>query len=53
MGSLVTILAFGTIGFITVLGYLGARATQQLKEDPNHKPSLLCANSEHWTLARK
>ncbi|MDW3224877.1 MAG: hypothetical protein R8G34_18670 [Paracoccaceae bacterium] len=53
MGSLMTVLAFGTIGFITVLGYLGARATQRLKDDPAHKPSTLCATSDHWDLAQR
>ncbi|WP_299674855.1 hypothetical protein [uncultured Roseobacter sp.] len=48
MGMLATVLAFGTLGFVTVLGYLGARATEQLKDDPAHRPSTLCVKSPHW-----
>lgn len=36
------ILSFGTLGFVAVLAYLSARATEQLKNDPNHKRSSLC-----------
>jgi hypothetical protein len=53
MEVLLMVLAFGTLGFVTVLGYLGARATEELKNDPSHKPSTLCANSIHWTAATK
>lgn len=48
MGMLPMVLAFGTLGFVTVLGYLGARATERLKNDPAHRPSTLCAKSDHW-----
>lgn len=51
MGELPLVLAFGTLGFVTVFGFLNARATQRLKDDPNHKPSTLCAKSNHWTAA--
>ena len=46
MGMLMTMLAFGTLGFAAVFGFLSVRATERLKSDPSHKPSLLCANSE-------
>lgn len=46
------VLSFGTIGFVAVFAYLNARATERLKEDPEHKPSTLCAKSDHWRMAR-
>ncbi|MEM6385249.1 MAG: hypothetical protein AAF718_03330 [Pseudomonadota bacterium] len=36
------VLSFGTIGFFAVFAFLSARATEQLKNDPNHKRSSLC-----------
>ncbi|MEM9844046.1 MAG: hypothetical protein AAF965_04550 [Pseudomonadota bacterium] len=36
------VLSFGTLGFVGVLAYLSARATEQLKDDPMHKRSSLC-----------
>lgn len=48
MGIVATTLAFGTLGFITIFAYLNARATEQLKNDPSHKRSTLCATSDHW-----
>ena len=36
------VLAFGTLGFVAVFAYLSARATEKLKDDPNHKRSSLC-----------
>lgn len=53
MGILPMVLAFGTLGFVTVLGYLGARATEELKNDPDHKPSTLCAKSGQWAAQRR
>lgn len=53
MGTLMTVLAFGTLGFVTVFAFIAARATARLKDDPSHKPSTLCVNSEHWIAARK
>lgn len=53
MGTVMTVLAFGTTSFVAIFAYLAARATEQLKDDPNHRPSTLCANSEHWASARK
>ncbi|MEO0764772.1 MAG: hypothetical protein AAFY75_02050 [Pseudomonadota bacterium] len=47
-----TVLAFGTTSFVAIFGYLNARATAQLKDDPNHTPSTLCAKSGHWASAR-
>jgi hypothetical protein len=52
METLVMVLSFGTIGFVAVFGYLSARATENLKNDPTHKRSTLCANSEHWRMSR-
>ena len=48
MGELMTILAFGTLGAVSVFAYISARVTEKLKEDPSHKRSSLCATSEHW-----
>ncbi|MEL6452134.1 MAG: hypothetical protein AAFQ19_12830 [Pseudomonadota bacterium] len=48
-----TVLAFGTTSFAAIFGFLAARATEQLKDDPAHTPSTLCANSEHWLAGRK
>ncbi|MGA9254690.1 MAG: hypothetical protein WBV78_15240 [Roseobacter sp.] len=53
MGTLMTVLAFGTLGFVTVFAYINARATEQLKNDEAHKPSTLCANSDHWQATRQ
>ncbi|GGC11210.1 hypothetical protein GCM10011363_29830 [Marivita lacus] len=53
MGTLMTVLAFGTLGFVTVFAYIAARATEKLKEDPSHKRSTLCARSNHWAKAQK
>jgi hypothetical protein len=53
MASLSAILAFGTLGFVAVFAYLNARATEQLKDDPSHKPSTLCAKSDHWMRERE
>lgn len=53
MGTVMTVLAFGTTSFVAIFAYLAARATDALKDDPNHKPSTLCAKSEHWAMARK
>lgn len=36
------LLSFGTLGFVGVMAYLSARATEQLKDDPNHERSSLC-----------
>lgn len=36
------VLSFGTLGFVAVIAYLSARATEKLKDDPNHKRSSLC-----------
>lgn len=36
------VLSFGTLGFVAVFAYLSARATEKLKDDPNHKRSSLC-----------
>ncbi|MGD9293986.1 MAG: hypothetical protein PVI41_03805 [Roseobacter sp.] len=47
------VLSFGTIGFVAVFAYLNARATERLKNDPSHKPSTLCVNSEHWRMNRE
>jgi hypothetical protein len=47
------VLSFGTIGFVAVFSYLNARATERLKNDPTHKRSTLCANSEHWRMNRQ
>lgn len=35
------VLSFGTLGFVAVLAYLSQKATEKLKDDPNHKPSSL------------
>lgn len=48
MGSLMAMLAFGKLGFVAVLGFLATRATQRLKDSPEHKPSTLCVNSPEW-----
>lgn len=53
MGTLMTVLAFGTLGFATVYAFLAARATDRLKDDPNHKRSSLCATSPQWQAARR
>jgi hypothetical protein len=53
MGTVMTVLAFGTTSFVAIFAYLAARATEQLKDDPDHRPSTLCVNSEHWACARK
>jgi len=53
MGIVATTLAFGTLGFVTVFAYINARATEQLKEDPSHKRSTLCATSAHWQPNRQ
>ncbi len=53
MGTLMTVLAFGTLAFVSVVAYLNARATERLKNDPSHKPSTLCAKSNHWQTARQ
>jgi len=53
MGSLMAMLAFGKLGFVVVFGYLATRATQRLKDEPEHKPSTLCVNSEHWAQTQK
>lgn len=53
MASLSAVLAFGTLGFVTIFAYLNARATEKLKEDPSHKRSTLCATSRHWKLERQ
>jgi hypothetical protein len=53
MGSLMAMLTFGTLGFFAALAYLSARAVQRLKDDPGHKPSSLCAKSEHWVQAQE
>ena len=52
MGELMTILAFGTLGAVSVLAYISARVTEKLKDDPSHKRSSLCATSEHWAETR-
>lgn len=52
MGELMSVLAFGTLGFVTVFAYIAARASEKLKDDPSHKPSTLCANSGHWAEAQ-
>lgn len=52
MGELMTVLAFGTLGFVTVFAYIAARATEKMKDDPSHKPSTLCAKSGHWAEAQ-
>lgn len=53
MGSLMAMLAFGTLGFFAVLAFLASRTTLRLKDDPNHKPSSLCANSSAWAETRQ
>jgi hypothetical protein len=53
MASLSAILAFGTLGFFIVFAYLNSRATEQLKDDTSHKPSTLCARSDHWMRERE
>lgn len=53
MGIVATTLAFGTLGFVAIFGYLNARATEQLKQDPSHKRSTLCATSNHWQPKRQ
>lgn len=53
MGTLMTVLAFGTVGFVAVFAYMNARATERLKDDPSHEPSTLCAKSNHWQTARQ
>ncbi|MEO1238202.1 MAG: hypothetical protein AAFW64_00795 [Pseudomonadota bacterium] len=52
MEYLLATLSFGTLGGFAVFAYLNARATDKLKDDPNHKPSTLCAQSEHWSAAK-
>ena len=52
MGTLMTVLSFGTLGFVTVFAYLSARAAERMKNDPEHKPSTLCAKSDHWQAGR-
>ena len=52
MGELMTILAFGTLGAVSVLAYISARVTEKLKDDPSHKRSSLCATSEQWAETR-
>lgn len=53
MGTLMTVLAFGTMGAVAVFAYMNARATERLKYDKSHKPSTMCANSEHWQATRQ
>lgn len=53
MATLTGVLAFGTLGFVTVFAYINARATEQLKNDREHTPSTLCANSKHWQVTRQ
>jgi hypothetical protein len=48
--GIVTILSFSTLGFAAVFAYLNARATENLKDDPSHRPSTLCAKSKHWRV---
>ena len=52
MGELMTILAFGSLGAVSVLAFISARVTEKLKNDPSHKRSSLCATSEHWAETR-
>ena len=52
MGELMTILAFGTLGAVSVLAYISARVTENMKNDPTHKRSSLCATSEHWAVQK-
>lgn len=52
MEYLMATLSFGTLGGFAVFAYLNARATDKLKDDPNHKPSTLCAQSDHWSAAK-
>lgn len=53
MGSLMAMLAFGKLGFVAVLAFLASRSALRMKDDPTHKRSTLCANSEHWAATRK
>lgn len=53
MGTLMTVLAFGTMGAVAVFAYINARATERLKHDKTHKPSTMCVNSAHWQAARR
>ena len=48
MGELMTILAFGTLGFVVVVSFIASRATANLKDDPNHARSSLCVTSDEW-----
>mgnify|MGYP001277275057 CR=1 len=52
MGELMTILAFGTLGAVSVLAFISARVTEKLKDDPSHKRSSLCVTSEHWVAVK-
>ncbi len=52
MGELMTILAFGTLGSVSVLAYISARVTAKMKDDPSHKRSSLCSTSEQWALQK-
>ena len=47
------VLSFGTLGFIGVLAYLSARATEKLKDDPSHKRSSLCRTHPEWAKTRR
>lgn len=48
MGELMTILAFGTLGFVVVASFIASRATANLKDDPDHTRSSLCVTSDEW-----
>ncbi len=48
MEFLLIALSFGTLAGFAAFAYLNAKATEKLKDDPNHEPSTLCVNSEHW-----
>ena len=48
MEFLLIALSFGTLAGFATFAYLGAKATEKLRDDPNHVPSTLCANSDHW-----
>jgi len=47
------ILTFGTIGFVLAFAYISKRATEKLKEDPNHVKSALSSDGAAERLGQR
>lgn len=53
MEALVGVLSFGTIGFVAVFAYLGARATEKMRDSDTPKSSLSRDGISERLAARK